>query len=211
MQLSHYYFEYDYDTYYACHHGSSCCDNDYCRCGVINNTQITKVDLDYLLRATFEEIDKKKKTWTDIDRYCVGRLLIAHNMHDGSNYELTVCGGYYGEEISGIYSNSIYAYMNDVREMFALSDDNARIKFVVQKEYGYLLDDMHDAVFELKTVKYSDILAPLDLRRVEGESHSFDTAIAICRHIGDDKYRIVDGHHRWKNAEGQKKVKILLY
>lgn len=210
MHLSHYAFDYDYDIYRACQHGSDCCDNDYCRCGEIQNGKITSVDLDYLFKQTTDEIDKKRK-YTEIERYCIGRMLIHHKMYDPESYELLVCRGYYGEEIDGIECYNSHSYITAVREMLMLPDDDAKIKLVIRNEYGYLLDDMKGANFELKEVRYEDILPPIDLRRTEGESHDFGCAIAVCKRVGDDKYRIVDGHHRWKNAGGRKKVKIFVY
>lgn len=210
MRLSHYNFDYDYDCSYACREGSDCCDNDYCRCGKIVNTQITKIDLDYLFKQTLEEFDKKRK-YTEVERYCIGRMLIHHKMYDPENYVLSVCGGYYGEEIDGIECYNSHSYITAVREMLMLPDDDAKLKLVIHNEYGYLLDDMKGASFELKKVPYEDILPPIDLRRVDGESYDFNSAIGVYKRVGDDKYRIVDGHHRWRKAEGNKRVKIFVY
>ena len=37
----HYSCQYDYQEDRPCQHGSDCCDNDYCRCGVIENAHVT--------------------------------------------------------------------------------------------------------------------------------------------------------------------------
>jgi hypothetical protein len=210
MELPYYYFEYHYDIYRACLHGSNCCDNDYCRCGEIINTQITSVDLSKLLEATMNEVDKKRK-YTEVERYCIGRILIQNKMHDLCNYELVIGGGYYGQEIIGVNCHNLRSCIIAVRKMLMLPNDDAKLKFIIHNEYGYLLDEMKDVSFELKEVRYKDILPPIDLRRIDGESYDFNSAIGIYKRVGDDKYRIVDGHHRWKNAEGNEIVKIFVY
>lgn len=207
MKLSHYCFDYDYDTYRACHHGSSCCDNDYCRCGVIQDARITEVPSEYLVEELKKSINKKRK-WTDFENYCLGRLFISHGLYKPDSYELRVCGGYYGQEIDGIDCSFWDSFEKDVQEMLLL-DDNEKIRYVLKKEYGYLLGGLDEATFEIQLVKYADILPPDDYRRLEGESIDFNSPIGIFKPIGE-KYRIIDGHHRWKKSESLFEVFIIV-
>ena len=207
MNLSHYLFEYDYDIYRQCEHGSYCCDRDYCRCGVITDERVTEVPSESLIIEFKNFIDKKKK-WNDFENYCLGRLFISHELYETEKYELTTCRGYYGEEINGVCCDCWDKFEKDAIEMLSLSDDD-KIKYVLKKEYGYLLDGLENAAFEIKFVEYSDILPPDDYRKVKGKSVDFNAPIGIYKPIGE-KYRIIDGHHRWKNSEDRKYVYIIV-
>lgn len=199
MKLSHYCFDYDYDTYRECENGSSCCENDYCRCGVIENIVIKSIDTDYLVSTFQDALLGKKHKWTDVEKYCFGRLFTAMKMYDTSKYSIHTCGGYYGEELDGASCDSWNEFEKEFKKMMELEDDD-KIRFVLEKEYGHVLEELKDAKFEYRLVKYSDIMPPDNYRKVDGECYDFSSAIGICKQFGD-KYQIVDGHHRWKKYE----------
>lgn len=207
MKFSYYTFEYDYDVNYACRNGSDCCDNDFCRCGVIVNEQVTQVPSEYLIEEFKKSIDKKKK-WTDFENYCLGRLFTSHKLYDPEKYYLNTCSGYYGEEIYDISCDYWLEFEKEAQEMLLLEDDN-KIRYVLKKEYKYLLDGLENVTFEVKSVKYDDILPPDDYRRLEGQSLTFNAPIGIYKPIGE-RYRIIDGHHRWASNEGTETVKIIV-
>lgn len=207
MQIPSGYFEFDYDVYRPCQRGSDCCDS-ICRCGKLQDVKIESFDIlgvaDFLKKAL---LDKKHK-WTVVENYCFGRLFTIMKLYDPEQYEPTTSRGYYGEEIDGAYVNEWLEFEREFKKMIKLNDDD-KIRFVLEKEYGYLLEELKGAQFECRSVDYTDILPPIDLRRTDGDSCDFSSAIAICKQMGD-KYRILDGHHRWKNANGWKKVDIFV-
>ena len=198
MRLSHYSFDYDYDTHHPCQYGSSCCDDDYCRCGIIENTRVKSVPTESLIAELKESIEKNRK-WSDIEDYCIGRLFTSNKLWDTDSYSLKVCGGYYGEEIDGIESDAWDKFVDDVLKMLLLEDDD-KIRFVLNEEYGHVLPELQEASFELRLVKYSDIIPPDAYRRTVGNCNDFSSAIGVFKPVGK-KYRIIDGHHRWKKSE----------
>ena len=106
MKLSHHAFDYEYDFYRPCQHGSTCCQNNYCRCAQITNVHTKSIPGEYLIKELKKAIDKKRK-WTAIEDYCIERLFVSNNLRNTNKYEFEVSRGYYGEEITGVTSDSL--------------------------------------------------------------------------------------------------------
>jgi len=212
--MNHYAFEYNCDYYYECQHGSSCCQDDYCRCGKIVDLVITKVPNEEIikeLKSTLKPGKRPKPIWSDIENYCIERLFVIHKLYKPEKYDIAIEGGYYGQELGDAYFayNDDVKFYDDAREMLALND-NDKIRFILNKEYGYISDDLKNTEFFIEYIQYSDILTPIDLRRCNGESYSYSDIIGIYKLIGD-KYRIIDGHHRWLAAKDETIVKVICY
>lgn len=200
MEISHYYFEIDYDIFRPCENGDDCCKNDICRCGKIQNIAIKFLYMEEVVDVFKTALLGEKHEWTDVENYCFGRLFTSLKLYEPNKYKVNVVDGYYGEELDSVVCIDGWdEFEIEFKKMMELSDDD-KIRFVLQKEYGYLLDVFKNASFELRLVNYSDIITPRDLKRTEGDCYDFSSATAICKQIGD-KYKIIDGHHRWKKYE----------
>ena len=207
-RLSGYYFsgvDYDYESYRACENGSDCCDNDYCRCGVIQDARVTDIDFNRLIDGL---IGKSSEV---IDCYCLDRVLRCLGLQDSNNWEVITGGGYYGEEIHGCLPNQkiLDQLKKDLEAIIKLSDID-KIKFILQAEYGFILPelkDMNDA--QVTTISFQDIKLPnLDYSRKINrlyvtQYNDYKLPRAICVKDGD-KYRLIDGYHRVLAAENKK-------
>lgn len=218
--ISHYSFDYDYDVYRACENGADCCRYDFCRCGVIQNARILKLPSNILetymdeFRPPLKEKSPKKYTvtkkqpWSDLEMYCLDRLFIINQMYDLNKYRVYATGGYYGEEIGGVNIEDS-TFRADVNKMLNMPD-NEKIRFVLNREYGYLLPELEKADFVIEEINYADILPPDDYRRTVGDCELRSAIIGVYKRLGD-KYRIIDGHHRWKKAQTFPRIEVITY
>lgn len=200
--------DYDYNTHHACNYGSSCCDNDYCRCGVINDARIVSVDLDQLMSALV-----KKQNLSVIDHYVLDRLVRICELYSKAHWEVNIQSGYYGQEVSGCRGNfePLIVHLRKINELSGVD----KIKYVLEAEYGYLTEFIKtmQAVC-VEEVKLSDIDLFNDnhmkkLKHVDiYKDHKLPRA--VVRHNGGSRYAIVDGYHRVMAAKQCETIQVLV-
>jgi hypothetical protein len=225
VKLEGYNFRYlvdvEYDTEYHCdeeencdEEGNSFCKNDFCRCSTIENTRIEKgIDILYIVQAV---LSPKSSI---IDEYCVERILRINKIYDTDPYhdmlDIEVCRGYYGEEIGSVTLDRQIAKKIDeeVAKMLSLSD-NDKIRYVLELEYGYVLESLKNLTFSIKEVDKENIIfaqkeyaKKLDKEMVEQYKDWNDLPRGIClKEDNVEKYRIIDGYHRCMAATDKLKI-----
>ena len=200
--------------------GSSCdkCDG-YSRCSRIISTRVESVDLASIMNSYTDETKL-----SEIETYCLDRILRIEKLYDKNSFEVNTCSGYYGDEVESVHivSDVKQAIKNKLNEISNLSDVE-KIKKVLEYEYGYLLDAIKDA----KSVEIKEV--PFDSIKIGNDSYhskikdfemykDYDGPIAVCDIIplGLQKtsamYKIIDGYHRYSAAKLNKKdtVKIIV-
>lgn len=199
--------EYDTEMYHECDNGSDCCKDDYCRCGVITGCEI-KIDLIQLVKGL-------TKNLSDIDIYCIERIFRINKVYDSNNWNWQSEGGYYGEELGGIYLNKdIAEKLNyDIGQILGFNNENAKIEYIFKLEYLNLLPKYKNKKWKETSVVFDDIEFNNDnhLRKIAGEKYYKDYPFYHClaQRIGN-KYQIIDGYHRiLENRD--KKLKILYF
>ena len=75
-------------------------DGDYCRCTTIERAWVESINVKLVIKKLY---DKYCKDHSDINEYCFDRICSAFKIYDKDYYEVESCGGYYGEEIEGVY------------------------------------------------------------------------------------------------------------
>jgi len=207
----------NYDFHYIvevdCEYDNRCvpgCDGEYCGCSRIERAEVESVDIDYVSSCLSKEVLRAIKPFKlEIDReileYCLDRFFRHSGLRDRHNYYVQTCSGYYGEEIDKvIYEGGELVY--PVSDMVHGSSLNA-LRFVLEEEYGYLLDFLKSAedcrIFD--GVSFDDIEVPnadhyvrLDKNLVE-KYKDYGLPIGVYRESGW-KYRLIDGYHRLKAA-----------
>jgi hypothetical protein len=182
-----------------------------CRCERLENVRVEEdsIDLEYI--AEFFMTKKEAKAQDNILKYCIERLLVISNMYDPDNWDVDTCGGYYGEEIC-----SVRMY-NDPSPFYELIEKSnvERVKYILEKEYGYLLDELksktkarvvHPEIEDIKPVQNS---YP---KMVDGSMYG-ERWLPYCVCVKEDGvYRIIDGHHRYASAmaRGLTKIPVVL-
>lgn len=140
--------EYDWDTDRDCEsHGCS----DICRCSVMSNLRVTSTHgvgpdvFKILSRKTVEGKQAKKDLkFSDIESYCIRRLMVSHGCYNCENYDFSVGNGFYGEEIDNIRFTSESDLQTDVFRMLNLETDHAKVMYALNVEYGVIADIIKD-------------------------------------------------------------------
>lgn len=194
------------DEYYQCQDGSNCCDGDYCRCGVINGVTV-KVDIP-------EFIQNQNYRFSDIDAYGVDRILRINKIYESDSWGFEKCGGYYGEELSGVFiKDEVYSSIAEsVDKLIPLNPIAAKIELLLELEYEHTPDKYKnrkwiEAEVDRQTLGSSN---PVHTKKIRDFEHykNYPFYVCLCQKEGDS-FRIIDGHHRAKAAGDR--VKILYF
>ena len=204
-----YYIDIDYDYHYECQNGSDCCDNDYCRCGVIENITINSINTWQIADAISKHYHNKLFT------YCVDRIFSSSKAIDPGNWEAYAVRGYYGEEMGGVRLNN--AIQNDILEKISAIEtlaDIDKIKFILKNEYGYVLPRIEKMKnVEIVSINVQHIELPNEnyTEKIKCDDNfdytNYDLPAAICVKRGE-YYSVIDGYHRVLYALKNNKKKI---
>jgi hypothetical protein len=222
--------EYDYDTDYSCSE-SGCNEEGICRCGHIYRADVTSVDLMKLTHSIYESLvdttskSGKRNQKLDslfgqgeiLDKYCIYRILSHYKVYNTDIWEVGVTGGYYGDEIGDVVlSTTTFNHISkDCSQLLSLETLEAKIKFVLTLEYGYLLPELEPVKFEIISISKDDIdfksLNQNHIKLVNEEksynglihysNKSYDLPRGVVRKLGT-KYKIIDGFHRIIGYDG---------
>ena len=201
--------DYDYDR-------SGCtCGAEYgiCRCTTIENTWIRKVHTQDVVKELYRQYSRND---SEIDKYCFDRICYALKIYDEYLYEVETGGGYYGEEVYGVYFEDEEKIFNAYNELLALGSDFEKIQYCLKLEYGYLIDCVQSASKTYITeASIDEIILPqmeyfkkVDKDVIE-EYKNRNLPIAVCFKHGD-KYKLIDGYHRFVANKDRNEVNIIV-
>ena len=203
--------EYDYER-------SECTCNayengDYCRCTTIDHAWVESIDVKDIINKLYTKYCKEP---SEINEYCFDRLCTALKIYDKDYYTVESCGGYYGDEIEGVYFENEEKLVTAFMQVLALETDIEKIKFILNFEYGYLIDKVtNSTVAYIAKVNTSLIDLPqveyffkLD-RTVIEDYKNRKLPIAVCTECGG-RYRLVDGYHRFVANKDRATNKIIV-
>lgn len=201
--------DYDYDrTRCVCPPDSY----DYCRCTRIINEVINSVEIKDVSREINDVLSGDLLT-----HYCIDRILTATKMYEPNNWEINICGGYYGEEIDSVLIDN-----DKLKEWLIkfvkLGTDVDKIKLALECEYGYVLDKLIELNnLDIKTIPVKDIIVPqkehytkLELDIVD-KYKEYDLPRCLVVKEGNDKYRLIDGYHRMSASNEDNVLAIAMY
>lgn len=201
--------DYDYDR-------SGCtCGAEYgiCRCTTIEHTWVDNIHVNEVVNELYR---KHSRTDSDIDEYCFERICYSYKIYDKDLYKVETCGGYYGEEVEGVYFEDEEKIFNAYNELLALGSDFEKIQYCLKLEYGYLIDCVQSASKTYITeASIDEIILPqmeyfkkVDKDVIE-EYKNRNLPIAVCIKHGD-KYRLIDGYHRFVVNKDRNEVNIIV-
>lgn len=224
--------EASYDTTYPCDDG---CKDDYCRCGEIVNEQIENIDISRVASRIYKEIFGKTDLQTirdnkinevlgninaDINYYTIDRILRSNKIWDVDNchFNVVVSGGYYGQELDGVFLHSRIASKLEEQINYALSLDTirGRVEYLLYLEYGSILPTLEKCEYEVKVINKSDIHfgSEKHLKNVSKEDlhhyndRNYDGIRGIVKFQGG-LWRLIDGYHRVYSTNNSE-VKVLV-
>lgn len=226
-----YHTNYDYDAYRDCNaHG--CDEEGICRCETLENAHVLTVDIPSIVNQIYNSIfdnslsSKRNSAINsilggvskEIDIYTIDRILRINKAYEPSNWEVQVCGGYYGQEIDDVLlENSVAQKIEDqINEALSIIDLTSRIEYLLMLEYGNILPTLQGRQYSLETVERDSIIFGSDehYRKVNTKSldHYSDknyTGIRGIALVKDDKFRLIDGYHRSSTSENIK-IQLLI-
>lgn len=195
--------DYDYDTYTRCDSG---CD-PYCRCGVIQNTRINSVDASGMADTVQRHQKGHKKHAKDpIWLYALERVCSIYKPED---FEVNVCGGYYGEEVNNVTLED----ESVIHEFLLLKTSTEWIEFALQQEYGHVLPALANKQWKISKVDISSIHIPNDYRKLDKKSvkqyeSELKNNVDFLTVFVDENSKLIDGYHRYQASLNKKKRKI---
>lgn len=199
--------EYDYERS-TCH-----CSEAICRCTTIENAYIESVNVNNVINELYR---KYCKAASAIDTYCFDRLCSIYEIYDKYCYNIDIGGGYYGEEVYGVYFENEEQLIKAYNEVLTQETDIEKIKYCLELEYSYLIDSVEVATTAtIVDVSTKDIHLPqkeyfikLNKEVIE-EYKNRSLAVAVCTKDGD-KYRLIDGYHRFIANKDRATNKIIV-
>lgn len=201
--------DYDYDR-----SGCTCgAEFGICRCTTITNTWISKVNVHEVVNELYR---KHSRTDSEIDEYCFERICYAYKIYDKDLYEVETCGGYYGEEVNGVYFENEKKIYDSYNFMISFDTDIEKIRYCLKLEYGYLIDSVVSAT--------NAIITEVDTNRIRSPQmeyfvkvskdiiHEYKNRtlpVAVC--IKDEyNFKLIDGYHRLVANNDRDTVSIVM-
>lgn len=203
--------EYDYERS-GCH-----CDayetGDYCRCTTIERAWVEEIYISSVVSKLYKKFCREH---SELNEYCFDRICHALRIYDKDLYEVETGGGYYGEEVYGVYFDNEEQIFDACAVMLGLSSDIEKIKYVLNMEYGYLIDRVADTTSAYSqevdtkkiTLPQTEYFIKLS-KEVIDEYKNRKLPVAVCVK-NEDKYILVDGYHRWVANKDRDAVKIVV-
>ena len=194
--------------------------NDYCRCTTIERAWVESINVNLIIYKLYKKYCEEH---SDINEYCFDRICSAFKIYDKDYYEVESCGGYYGEEIGGVYFENEKKVVEAYNELLGLETDLDKIRYVLKLEYSYLLDRLmymtSAAIEEVNTEKIKlpqqEYFVKLSKEIIEDyKDRKLPVAVCIKHkdrfHDAFDTYTLIDGYHRFIANQDRKANKIIV-
>lgn len=222
---------YDYHDYTSCSE-SGCNEEGICRCSIIEDARVISVNIpnmvNHIYDNYFDDSISTKRNSTinsilggvskEIDIYTIDRILRINKVYEPSNWDVQVCGGYYGQEIDDVILEDSVAQKieNQLEEAFNIIGLTERIEYLLMLEYGKILPELKGRKYSIETHERDSIIFGSDehYRKVNTKSldHYSDKNYTGIRGVAlskGDKLRLIDGYHRSSTSENMM-IKLLI-
>lgn len=183
-------------------HRSNHCD---CYMGCKKCVTLTDVNINEIydnICVTITNAICKNRTLTNMQTYCIDRLLRCAKIYKLEYWTANTEAGYYGEELGSVTLDHFTAIeleksISKIMEM----DRCQQIEFVLQKEYGFLLDIVKNLDWNDDFIKRDKIIIGQQdyYRHVDPDVVEMYKAYPFAKGVfvkQDDQYRLIDGYHR---------------
>lgn len=208
---------YDFTIVKDCH-AYGCHEEGICRCSTIENETIQSISYKSVINKIYDfYFDDEKSTnrnniinsllygiGQEIDIYTIDRILRINKMWENHNWNINICGGYYGEEIDSVTIKEDIAIKmsKEIEDCFSL-DLSGRIEYLLNLEYHRILPELIGCKYEFININKEDIFfssqSQYNIVRNSIIEYYYDNKYNGIRGIvisDDDKYRLIDGYHR---------------
>lgn len=198
----------------------------------ISQVKIKRIDLDQMTKIIYKAVepennlynpvvwetfsvleDVQKKTIGKnilIHMYCIHRLLVLNHVYNPEFWRYHIGTDYYGEEVSEFRLVPEVLELMNIELSWLHGKSNAkRIEYVLEKEYGHLIDSVRNQDWDVIITDIGKILFSNEKYRQKCLSEQFDFHSDLPKGIcifrpETGKYRVVDGYHRIIGARDSK-------
>lgn len=196
----------DYDEDYDCE--AFGCDS-ICRCRTISINKVDSVNIVGIITGLFDAINNCKIVLSPIEAYCLERIFNKY-LSSTHAYDVEVMGDYYGDELIANFNQEIIKEIDiQFDKITSFDSDIEKIFLILGIEYGYLSPKVRQCTkVTIQDISLKEIKPQTELRKeVETRKLLPSFPLGVLTKVGEDSYRIVDGHHRYRNALKQKHSK----
>jgi hypothetical protein len=174
-------------------------NNDYCRCTTIS-PEVLSIDYIEIIRQI-----SNSSLLSPIQVYCLDRWIRLAIATD----DIEACGksDYYGEILCVELCDDTKTKFQDYLDKLYSNTPEQNIEYVLELEYGHVLDSIKNKEWIFKIVDIDTIQGSAKLLR-EHKNVYTGTETILCQTIGKNQYRIIDGNHRFTAAIRSKQTKI---
>lgn len=157
-----------------------------------------------LVRLATKTTPLKEYKPSRLESYCLQRLMVHHGCYAPENYEISTCGGYYGEEVSDISFSSLHELQMSVRELFMQQSDHEKVMYILNLEYGFIADIVKQTnAVELVEMNLGAIQASAGAMMLKRQ-HSYLYHLEHDSILGITLDRLlIDGNHRLSYMIGE--------
>ena len=217
--------EYDYDSLTSCSE-NGCDDEGICRCSTIENAHIISVNITSMINdiypSYFDKSLATKRNATinsilggvskEIDIYTIDRILRINKVYEPTNWEINVCGGYYGQEIDNIIlEDSIARKLEEqIDEALSIIELTTRVEYLLKLEYGHILPSLQNCQYSVETIERDKIIfgnnnhyKKVNLKNIDHYSDNNYNSIRGIVLKKDEEYRLIDGYHRCSSTNNK--------
>ena len=220
-----YHTDYDYNDYRDCE-SYGCDEEGICRCGTIDDAHVISVKIPPMVNEIYENYfdnslsTKRNSTINtilggvskEIDIYTIDRILRINKVYEPTNWEINVCGGYYGQEIDNIIlEDSIARKLEEqIDEALSIIELTKRVEYLLKLEYGHILPSLQNCQYSVETIERDKIIfgnnnhyKKVNLKNIDHYSDNNYNSIRGIVLKKDEEYRLIDGYHRCSSTNNK--------
>ena len=192
-----YTLEYDYDSYH-CHGCGGCGDEnswDYCRGKVYEGLVVEDLNI----KKVFDAVKGEFKVKSEMDLYCLDRLLRTHKAWDENLWNVEAEWGYYGEEVILVEFSNWTLFENDLKKVLELKTDIEKVKFVLGCEYKTSTEESKNfSSIEIKKISAKNVKVTENMKIDSDEYFWSDETLPIGLYKEvNGFYKLIDGRNRF--------------
>jgi hypothetical protein len=226
-----YCIEYNYSNHKNCA-DSGCEDEGICRCGRIEDVEIKEVRVNQIASKIYSNyFDSSKSSkrnikinsilsdiTPDVDLYTIDRILRVNKIWEEWNWNVNVVGGYYGQEVDGVYLINSFGLklQSQIDKALSIESFRDRVEFLLNIEYDKVLPELVGRDWKVIDIKKSEIsigsvphLSKVKSKELEFYSKdNYSLLRGIVLNTGN-KLRLIDGYHRLSQLTDNDLVRVI--
>lgn len=161
----------------------------------VDDVTMTEANLESLAREL---------TLNDLDAYCIERILTHYELYNSNKWNFDVRHYYYEDEIFKARLVKVNEISATIDKCLRLSD-NEKIPFVLELEYGYLLDILKNRVWSIEVVQKADICFGSQYHKTKQIERYKNYTLPVCVVVDiPEGLTLIDGYHRFRSVEKNK-------